>query len=82
MKLRVSFLPVISLALLNIGCYNNPAVSARQPTEFQKQNYMSGPSVGPGTTPGGSTAGPQPAPKPEEGHSMAEPAHNPVGEKH
>jgi hypothetical protein len=41
------------------GCYNNPKVSERRPGEGPV-NYMSKPSVGPGTVAGGSTAGPQP----------------------
>lgn len=75
MKLRISLLAVSFSALLQVGCYNNPVVSDRRPTEFQKQNYMSGPSVGPGTIAGGSTAGPQPAAKAEAEHSGAAEPH-------
>ena len=64
---------VLGLALVGVGCYNDPEVSHRAPGAGTADLH-SRPQVGPGTTAGGSTAGPQPAA--QKGHSDVQPTHS------
>ena len=56
-KLPLHFAALGVCVLASTGCYNNPAISSRNPQTTDIPMHK-GPSVGPGKAAGGSTAGP------------------------